>query len=196
MQRYEFKAVPAPTRAPRARGLKTGADRLAHAVTRVLNEAGAEGWEYLRTETLPLEERGWLTGRAITAQTLMIFRRARPEAAAPLPVAAPMEVPALAPNPVEAFEEPKREIRRPPGLATALERARGAAAGNAPDGRPAPHPGALGRAEPTAPARATGPLPTSPPASLEERRDALAGSLTPRQGPLGAPPRIGGARRD
>jgi len=78
---YEYKVVPAPLRTVKVKGLKTTADRFAHLLGETLN-AEADGWEYLRTEVLPCEERKGLTGTARTMQTVLIFRRPRPGTAA------------------------------------------------------------------------------------------------------------------
>ena len=72
---YEYKAVPAPARAVKVRGLKTTEARFAHALTLALNEEAYEGWEYLRSESLPCSERRGLTGTRTTTQTVLIFRR-------------------------------------------------------------------------------------------------------------------------
>jgi hypothetical protein len=76
MQGFEYKVVPAPRRGEKARGLKTTEARYAFALTRMMNEMAAEGWEYLRADTLPVEERVGLTGRATTFQHMLVFRRA------------------------------------------------------------------------------------------------------------------------
>lgn len=76
MTRYEYRAIPAPLHGDKQRGLKTPADRFAHALQGALNALGAEGWEYLRAETLPSEERSGLTGRVTQFHNLLIFRRA------------------------------------------------------------------------------------------------------------------------
>jgi hypothetical protein len=77
---YEYKVVPAPARAAKVKGLKTTGDRFAHVLTEALNDLGAEGWEFQRTETLPCEERkGWFGGTRVSTQIMMIFRRALPE---------------------------------------------------------------------------------------------------------------------
>lgn len=92
---YEYRAIPAPTRAVRVKGLKTTSERFAHLLTEALNEMGREGWEFLRTETLPCEERKGLTGTRTVTTTLLIFRRGLPSAAAP----AQPPVPRLRPVP-------------------------------------------------------------------------------------------------
>lgn len=77
MQTHEYKVVPAPRKGDKARGLKAVEDRFAYALTRLMNEMALDGWEYLRTDTLPVEERTGLTGRVSTSfQSLLVFRRA------------------------------------------------------------------------------------------------------------------------
>lgn len=76
---FEYKVVPAPTRGKKAKGAKTGADRFALALAEVMNTLAAEGWDYLRTDTLPAEERHGLTGRSTVFQNMLVFRRARAE---------------------------------------------------------------------------------------------------------------------
>ncbi|ARE39999.1 hypothetical protein RGUI_1858 [Rhodovulum sp. P5] len=75
MGKYEYKVMPAPERGRRVRGAKTTADRFAHVVEDTLNAMAAEGWEFLRAETLPCEERKGLTGRSTSYQNLLVFRR-------------------------------------------------------------------------------------------------------------------------
>jgi hypothetical protein len=75
MQRYEYKVVPAPKKGKRAKGVKGAEGRFAHALSECMNEMAAEGWDYLRTDTLPSEERSGLTGRATVFQTMLVFRR-------------------------------------------------------------------------------------------------------------------------
>lgn len=75
MQRYEYRAVPAPRKGEKARGLKTGEERFAYTLTALMNRMGAEGWEYQRADTLPMDERVGLTGSKTTYQTLLVFRR-------------------------------------------------------------------------------------------------------------------------
>lgn len=73
---FEYKVVPAPTRGLKAKGLKTPAARYANALSQLMNELAAEGWEYQRAETLPSEERSGLTGRSVVEHNMLIFRRA------------------------------------------------------------------------------------------------------------------------
>ncbi len=75
MQRYEYQVLPAPRKGEKARGLKTGEERFAFALTGLMNRMGAEGWEYQRADTLPMDERVGLTGSKTTFQSLLVFRR-------------------------------------------------------------------------------------------------------------------------
>jgi hypothetical protein len=75
MQRYEYKVVPAPKRGEKARGVKTTEDRFALALTQLMNQLGAEGWDYVRSDALPCEERTGFTGTKTTFQNMLVFRR-------------------------------------------------------------------------------------------------------------------------
>jgi hypothetical protein len=76
MQRFEYKVIPAPKQGVKARGVKSTEDRFAHGLTLLMNDLGAEGWEYLRADALPCEERVGFTGTKTTFQNVLIFRRA------------------------------------------------------------------------------------------------------------------------
>ena len=72
---YEYRVIPAPRRAPRARGLSCE-DRFAQSLASVMNDMGSEGWEYVRADTLPLDERAGLTGGTKTSYlNMLVFRR-------------------------------------------------------------------------------------------------------------------------
>jgi hypothetical protein len=76
MQSYEYKVIPAPLRGEKERGAKTVAERFAVALTNAMNAMGRDGWEYLRADTLPCEERVGFTGKATNFQHMLVFRRA------------------------------------------------------------------------------------------------------------------------
>ena len=82
MQRFEFKVIPAPRRGEKARGVKTTEERFALALTTLMNQLGAEGWDYVRADALPCEERAGLTGTKTTFQNVLVFRRVINEAVA------------------------------------------------------------------------------------------------------------------
>ncbi|MFN5999153.1 MAG: DUF4177 domain-containing protein [Paracoccaceae bacterium] len=75
MQRFEFKVIPAPKRGEKARGVKSTEDRFALALTTLMNQLGAEGWDYVRADALPCEERVGFTGSKTTFQNVLVFRR-------------------------------------------------------------------------------------------------------------------------
>nr|WP_243697873.1 DUF4177 domain-containing protein [Rhodovulum bhavnagarense] len=77
MAHHEYRVLPAPTRGLRARGVKGAEDRFAHALSSLMNDMAREGWEYLRAETLPCEERQGLTGKTTVFRNLLVFRRLR-----------------------------------------------------------------------------------------------------------------------
>lgn len=107
MQRYEYTAIPAPLRAEKNRALKTPGERFGATVAGVMNRMAAEGWEYLRADVLPSEERSGLTGRATVYHNLLIFRRALAQGAAEtvlLPeVPEPFDAPLAQPESVPTF---------------------------------------------------------------------------------------------
>ena len=76
MQRFEYKVIPAPKRGEKARGVKTTEERFAYALTHLMNDLGAEGWDYVRADALPCEERVGFTGTKTTFQNVLVFRRA------------------------------------------------------------------------------------------------------------------------
>ena len=75
MPAYEYRVVPAPRIAAKEKGAKTTDARFAATLTRLMNELGADGWEYQRAETLPCDERRGLTGKVETTQHVLVFRR-------------------------------------------------------------------------------------------------------------------------
>lgn len=83
----EYKVVPAPERATKQRGLK-GAALFAHSVEALMNELAAEGWQYLRADTLPQEERSGLTNKTTTYRNLLIFQRVVADGDTPEPTSA------------------------------------------------------------------------------------------------------------
>ena len=109
MQRFEYKVVPAPRKGLRGKGVKGAEARFANALQTVMNELGAEGWEYQRTDCLPAEERQGLTGRTTVFQNMLVFRRPLEEEAETAPVV-----------PVAAITDARAEIAEPRLLAEPL----------------------------------------------------------------------------
>jgi hypothetical protein len=75
MPSYEFKVIPAPRRGEKARGVKTTEERYALALTTLMNELGRDGWDYVRADTLPVDERVGFTGTKTSYQHMLVFRR-------------------------------------------------------------------------------------------------------------------------
>jgi len=82
MVKYEYMVLAAPTKGLRAKGVKGAEARFANALMTVMNEMGAEGWEYQRSDTLPCEERHGLTGKSTRFQNMLVFRRPLDDSAA------------------------------------------------------------------------------------------------------------------
>ncbi|GAB5436525.1 DUF4177 domain-containing protein [Falsiruegeria mediterranea] len=76
MHRYEYKVVPAPSKGTKAKGVKTPEGRFALTVEQLLNQMGADGWEFQRAELLPSDERSGLTGSVQNWRNMLVFRRA------------------------------------------------------------------------------------------------------------------------
>lgn len=106
MTRTEYKVVPAPEKTRKLRGLK-GAALFAHEVEALMNELAADGWHYVRADTLPHEERAGLTSKTTTYRNLLIFQRDVGDVTA---AAAPLKAePAPAPKPASP-PEPDDEV--------------------------------------------------------------------------------------
>lgn len=108
MPRHEYKVIPAPRRGTKSREAKTTEDRFALTLSNLMNELGRDGWEYVRSETLPTEERAGFMKTRVVEQTMLIFRRtlggagvgaAEPAALRPVvaPVVAELPTPRLGP---------------------------------------------------------------------------------------------------
>lgn len=137
---YEYKVVGGPERAKRRRGARTSSDRVAAAFEEILKAEAVEGWEYLRTDTVPVTERaGWFSPARTVSRAVLVFRRPleavwrrpgpeeseRQADRTPKPTAAPRPEPSVgtAPKPVRGPDpalsaEPDRhlaEVVRGPG---------------------------------------------------------------------------------
>lgn len=94
MPKYEYKVVPAPAKGKKAKGVRGTVARFAFALEDLMNQMGAEGWEYQRAETLPSEERHGLTSVTTTYRNMLVFRRPlTSEADQPVQIIAPPQLP-------------------------------------------------------------------------------------------------------
>ena len=124
MQTYEYKVVPAPTRGEKERGAKTVQDRFGVALTNLMNAMARDGWEYLRADTLPCEERVGLTGRTTAFQNMLVFRRrliGHDDASEYTPADALMRPLLLSASEREPVREPDREPVRAANLEAVRE---------------------------------------------------------------------------
>ena len=119
---YEYKVVPAPLRGLKAKGLKTSEDRFANALQSAMNEMAADGWEYLRADTLPCEKREGLMSKTTVYQNMLVFRRvkAATKTAAPAPKPTAEALPKfieepLVTNKIVPTAEPKPQTDKKPG---------------------------------------------------------------------------------
>ena len=75
MSAYEYHVLPAPRKGSSAKGVNGGAAKFANAITEMMNTMAEGGWEYLRADTLPCEERQGLTGKTVKYHSMLVFRR-------------------------------------------------------------------------------------------------------------------------
>ncbi|MEP4197411.1 MAG: DUF4177 domain-containing protein [Aliishimia sp.] len=152
MARYEYSVIPAPSKGVKAKGVRSTEARFAHGLQELMNQMGAEGWEYQRAETLPSTERAGLTGSTTQWRHVLVFRRPleTPKATPlkiehkqdvapkpPKPKSAPVAAekapdPAATPVPVVTKKEPEPAPKPVPAPATTAD-----------DAHPAGQPGAL-----------------------------------------------------
>lgn len=103
---YEYKVVPAPLRGLKAKGVKTAEDRFALSLETAMNDLARDGWEYLRADTLPSEQREGLMSKTTVYQNMLVFRRAKSVARPSAPAPA-VSAPPLAPT------TPKKIVAKP-----------------------------------------------------------------------------------
>lgn len=72
---YEYRTVAAPRKGEKAKGIKTPEGRIAQAMQSVLNAQASEGWDYIRSDLMPMEARSGLTTKAVNYHTVLTFRR-------------------------------------------------------------------------------------------------------------------------
>lgn len=128
MQRHEYTVTAAPDRGQRAKDAKTPTDRYALALAGILNDMAAEGWEYVRAETLPSDERSGIASRQTLWHNVLVFRRALPDApsvdsvaphptrdedATPAPAAPPAQAAPPAPSSTPAGPPANQPTQKP-----------------------------------------------------------------------------------
>ncbi len=121
--KYEYKTVGAPEKGKRKRGLRNQSDRVAAAFEEILLVEAVDGWEYQRTDLLPvMENAGWFKRGHEVHRAVMVFRRpldkAQPDSDMILR-RAPSVTPSAAPTPSPVTAKapaPEPEISADPDL--------------------------------------------------------------------------------
>ncbi len=114
---YEYKTVGAPEKGKRKRGVRNASDRVAAAFEEILEREAVDGWEYQRTDLLPVNERnGWFSRVQETHRAVMVFRRPVEDETV-VPVALPLSEAASGPS--GATPTLFRPIHEAPPLRTA-----------------------------------------------------------------------------
>ncbi len=113
MSKFEYIVVPAPTKGLKAKGLRSPEARFAHALATAMNTLGKDGWDYVRADTLPAEERQGLTKTRTVYHNMLVFRRPVAEDVVEMP-ADPVELEKATPPVAEALPEPVVEPKTPP----------------------------------------------------------------------------------
>ena len=73
---FEYKTVGAPEKGKRRRGARSQSGRVAAAFEEILQDEAVDGWEYQRTDLLPVIERsGWFGKGHEVHRAVMVFRR-------------------------------------------------------------------------------------------------------------------------
>ena len=76
MQSFEYRVVPAPRRPTKVRGVRKPQQRFALTIEGEMNRLAQEGWEYVRSDTLPCEQKsGWFSRPVTVSETMLVFRR-------------------------------------------------------------------------------------------------------------------------
>lgn len=115
MPPHEYRVVPAPRRGLKAKGLRRPEDRFARTVEGEMNRMAAEGWEFVRSDTLPCERKpGWFSRPVTVFETLLIFRRDLAEARGEAPAMPPLMAPPMAEAPPPYVAAPAATRAAPP----------------------------------------------------------------------------------
>lgn len=73
---FEYKCVGAPERPKRLRGIRSRSERVALAMQEIISAEAVDGWEYLRADLVPVEEKaGFFSRTQEVHRAVLIFRR-------------------------------------------------------------------------------------------------------------------------
>ncbi len=88
MAEFEYKVVPAPRKAGRAKGVRGHDEKYAYTLGEIMNKMAADGWQYLRAESLPVDEKAGMMGKTTEKYlSLLVFQR---QTNAPAAIAEPV----------------------------------------------------------------------------------------------------------
>lgn len=74
MTGYSYKTVAAPRRLKKVKGVKGKDALLARTVEDLIAVEAAQGWEYLRADTFPVEEKGGMFSKpVVTERAVLVF---------------------------------------------------------------------------------------------------------------------------
>ena len=125
MTGYNYKTIAAPRRLKKVKGVKGQDALLAHSVEELIAVEAAQGWEYLRADTFPVEAKGGMFSKpVVTERAVLVFRKpiavqmAQPVAAQPVQPA-PQPAPAPAPQPVVQPAPAPQQQQNEPGFSIA-----------------------------------------------------------------------------
>ncbi|HET7408829.1 MAG TPA: hypothetical protein VFJ13_01385 [Paracoccaceae bacterium] len=104
---YEYKCVGAPERPKRQRGVRGRSERVALAMQEIIAAEVVDGWEYMRTDLVPVEEKnGFFSRTHEVHRAVLIFRREMEPA--------PRLIPARRPHAIAAEPDPSPQPERGP----------------------------------------------------------------------------------
>ena len=73
---YVYKVIPAPTQGLKGKGVKGVSARFANSLETSINDLAVDGWEYVRSESLPSVDRVGMTRKRVESfQNVMVFRK-------------------------------------------------------------------------------------------------------------------------
>ncbi|MXU65448.1 DUF4177 domain-containing protein [Oceanomicrobium pacificus] len=117
MASYEYKVIAAPRKTKKVKGVKALPERFAHNLAEAINAETFGGWEYLRAETLPIEEKpGFMKSKVEMFQTVLVFRREKD-----VPARAQAQTQTAAPAPAEPAPTPAPAIEAREAAPLALD---------------------------------------------------------------------------
>ena len=109
MAQFEYSVIPSPRKGKSAKGVRGTEAKFANALSTLMNDMGQNGWEYVRADTLPCEERQGLTGKTVKYHSILVFRRPVAEVEAETEDAKALLAPPVVIEPEDSAPEPMVE---------------------------------------------------------------------------------------